>query len=91
MNYQWRGEIETHITTLLPLEGPTNDQLRQGLSTIKTSTYVIDDHNYALTFYINGAFRKSSLNLDRSEFHITIQLPLDPMWNQKCNKELSMV
>ena len=51
MNYQWRGEIETHITTLLPLEGPTNDQLRQGLSSIKTSTYVIDDHNYALTFY----------------------------------------
>ena len=56
MNYQWRGEIETHITTLLPLEGPTNDQLRQGLSTIKN----IDDRNYALTFYCNAiAFRKS--------------------------------
>ena len=55
MNYQWRGEIETHITTLLPLEGPTNDQLRQGLSTIKN----IDDLNYALTFCSNGAFGKS--------------------------------
>ena len=52
MNYQWRGEIETHITTLLPLEGPTNDQLRQGLSTIKTSMYWMTV-NYALTFYTN--------------------------------------
>ena len=44
MNYQWRGEIETHITTLLPLEGPTNDQLRQGPTLKHKDQYVVDDH-----------------------------------------------
>ena len=69
MNYQWRGEIETHITTLLPLEGPTNDQLRQGLSSIKTSTYVIDDHNYALTFYTSWIMGPLEIHLWTKQYN----------------------
>ena len=49
-----RRDRDSYYNTFTIRAGPTNDQLRQGLSTIKTSTYVIDDHNYALTFYING-------------------------------------